>query len=153
MIVLSFEKMYADMLVGSIYLEREKRGETVRNRLATVCTDRKRPFTLHKKPIALDGVYKVNYANWPNDGYHFRPVVHRRSMEIRMMNPESPVLSRREVLFVLKKKAEWERICKRLMLRGEMQLTVEGYDHRDELPSTDERFLNFEEEEEEGWEE
>ena len=152
MIVLSFEKMYADMLVGSIYLERTKRGDLVRNRLATVCVDRKRPFTLRKQPIQLDGVYKVNYANWMNDGYHFRPVVHHRSIEIRMMNPESPVLSRHEVLFILKKKDEWERICKRLMLIGEMQLTIENYDNRDQLPSTDERFLNYEEEEEE-WEE
>ncbi len=152
MIVLSFEKMYADMLVGSIYLERTKRGDLVRNRLATVCVDRKRPFTLRKQPIQLDGVYKVNYANWMNDGYHFRPVVHHRSIEIRMMNPESPVLSRHEVLFILRKKDEWERICKRLMLIGEMQLTIENYDNRDQLPSTDERFLNYEEEEEE-WEE
>lgn len=148
MLKLKFEKMYADMLVGSIYLERKSS-----KRLATVCVDRKRPFTLRKQPIPMDGVYKVNYANWMNDGYHFRPVVHHRSMEIRMMNPESPVLSRREVLFILKKKDEWEKICKRLMLIGEMQLTIENYDNRDQLPSTDEKFLNYEEEEEEEWEE
>lgn len=153
MIILSFEKMYADMVVGCIYLEKMKKGELVRNRLATVCVDRKRPFTLRKQPIQLDGVYKVNYANWMNDGYHFRPVVHHRSMEIRMMNPDSPVLSRREVLFVLKKKDEWEKICKRLMLKGEMQITIEGYDDRDQLPCVEEKFLSYDEEEEEEWDE
>lgn len=148
MIVLSFEKVYADMIVGSIFLEREKRIK-----LAQVCIDRRRPFRYLGKPMALDGVYPLKYANFNMDGYHFRPMVNRHTVEIRYMKRDEPTWSMKAVVFVLEKKAKWEKICKKLYMAGEKEITIENYDNRDQLPKVDEKFLNIEEEEEEEWEE
>lgn len=148
MIRIVFEKMYADMFVGSIILEKKKM-----KKLATVCIDRKRPFTFLGKPIKLDGTYQLKYGNFHNDGYQFRPVVNKRTMEVRMLDPDNPTPSRKSVLWICEKKAKWEKVCKHLLIAKEYLITFENYDNRDQLPSVDGKFLNYEDEEEEEWEE
>ena len=149
MLKMIFEEMYADMVVGSIIWERK--GS---KKLATVCIDRKRPFTFLGKLIKMDGVHPLKYDHFGGDGYHFRPLMNRRTVEIRMIDGQSPVYSRREILYVVAKKRRWEEVCKRLFVAGEKEITIEGYDEREKLPTPEERFLGCEEEDDdEEWEE
>ena len=148
MIRIVFEKMYADMFVGSIILEKKKM-----KKLATVCIDRKRPFTFLGKPIKLDGTYQLKYGNFHNDGYHFRPVVNKRTMEVRMLDPDNPTPSRKGVLWICEKKARWEKVCKNLLIAKEYFVTIENYDNREQLPVVEEKFLHSEDEMEDPFEE
>ena len=148
MLKLKFEEMYADMWVGSIIWERKSS-----KKLATVCVDRKRPFTFLGNPIKMDGVHPLKYDHFNDDGYHFRPLMNRRTIETRMIDGENPVYSRREVLYIVAKKRKWEEVCKKLFIAGEKEICIEGYDERDQLPSHEERFLGYEEEDDDDWEE
>ena len=141
--------MYADMVVGSIILERK--GS---KKLATVCFDRKRPFTFLGEQLKMDGVHPLKYDHFTNDGYHFRPLMNRRTIDTRIIDGKNPVYSRREILYVVANKRKWEEVCKRLYVAGEKEITIEGYDERDQLPQHEERFLGYEEDDDdEDWEE
>lgn len=110
-------------------------------------------FTYKGKPNNIDGTYPLKYSYYDVEGYHFRPVINRRCLEIRYQDWKHPHPMLKNIVYIFTDKPSWERKCRILFQMSNYEILIRGYEKRFELPMKPSVFLNIEDEDEQELEE
>ncbi len=152
MIRMKVERQYIDVFVGSIYCT--LRGKE--KKLTEFVFTHNSKWTYKGVPCGLDGVYKIKFDHYGEDGFQFRPIINWRGLQMRYQDRQRPHPMAKNVMYLIVKKPRWEEMCRHLASEFEKECEIVGYDKRGDLEMIPEVYLPLEDEDDkfmEEWEE
>ena len=86
MIRMKVERQYIDVFVGSIYCTLKGKEK----KLTEFVFMHNSKWTYKGTPCGLDGVYKIKFDHYGEDGFQFRPIINWRGLQMRYQDRQRP---------------------------------------------------------------